>query len=514
VTSEQVPRWVETLVSRIGASSLFCPTVFVVDPTDQREKPFLFRLYERVDAALFNVSFDAAAPVSLGPPAPRPLEELDTCDVVLDLGSRKPDVLAESARYGAWTVRRGTGDPSLFWETYCREVFVLELEVHTSSGERRLLYRSAGATDALSPRRSRSAASWTAQEAIFRSLTALATQGPAYLGSRATPVASERRAAPKNTGRAMLHHTARAFVAALGRRGRRALYEDEWFIATRPRVASGALDELTSSSKPPFVPLATPPGVSLADPFPFEKDGQTYLFCEETLAPDPKGFISYVRLDGNGRPIGATEKALDRPYHLSYPFVFRRDGVIYMIPESADNRTVELYRATRFPDEWTLERVIIDDLLAVDATLLEQPGHLWLFMTLAGMGAPATEELHVYHAKSVIGPWEPHRKNPVIADVRSARPAGRIFRHDDQLVRPAQDCSRAYGGAIVFNRIDVLTEKEYRETEIARVDPIWLPKLTGTHTYNFTGTVEALDGRRYALKPRLGSVPSLRWHRR
>jgi hypothetical protein len=46
---------------------------------------------------------------------------------------------------------------------------------------------------------------------------------------------------------------------------------------------------------------------------------------------------------------------LERSYHLSYPFIFRWGSDIFMIPETSDNRTVEVYRAVEFPGKWELE---------------------------------------------------------------------------------------------------------------------------------------------------------------
>ena len=78
--------------------------------------------------------------------------------------------------------------------------------------------------------------------------------------------------------------------------------------------------------------------------------------------------------------------------------------------------------------------------------------------------------------------------------------AGRIFERAGDLIRPAQDCSQRYGYALVFNRIDVLTDDEYRETPVGRVEPDWFPGLVATHTYNFGSDVEVIDGKR--LVPR------------
>src|SRR5438552_18843304 len=62
-----------------------------------------------------------------------------------------------------------------------------------------------------------------------------------------------------------------------------------------------------------------------------------------------------VRDGGLGEPLAV----LERPYHLSYPCVFRDGGTWYMIPESASAGTIELYRCTRFPDLWQFDRVLL-----------------------------------------------------------------------------------------------------------------------------------------------------------
>ena len=63
-----------------------------------------------------------------------------------------------------------------------------------------------------------------------------------------------------------------------------------------------------------------------------------------------------------------------------------------------------------------------------------------------------------------------------------------------KLCRPAQDCSKRYGYAIVIEEITTLDTDEYAETEVARIDPDWLDGLVGTHTFNCDGDLEVIDG--------------------
>jgi hypothetical protein len=90
--------------------------------------------------------------------------------------------------------------------------------------------------------------------------------------------------------------------------------------------------------------------------------------------------------------------------------------------------------------------------------------------------------------------------NPIISDVRRARPAGPLFVKDGFLIRPSQDCSRRYGFAVCLNRVDVLTDNDYREVPIERILPTWLRGNQGTHTFTRGSRFEAVDGRILRLR--------------
>src|SRR4029077_20650212 len=104
-----------------------------------------------------------------------------------------------------------------------------------------------------------------------------------------------------------------------------------------------------------------------------------------------------------------------------------------------------------------------------------------------------------YHAESPLGPWLPHARNPIVSDVRCARPAGRIVRPGGALLRPAKDCSRDYGWGIRWQRIEILSQKDYAETEVGAVEP-WFRGCCAVHTHDRCDGVETIDWR--AWRPR------------
>ena len=109
-------------------------------------------------------------------------------------------------------------------------------------------------------------------------------------------------------------------------------------------------------------------------------------------------------------------------------------------------------------------------------------------------GARESDELCLFFAASLAGPWLAHPRNPVVSDVRSARPAGRIFLDGGFLIRPAQDMSTPSFG-VVLNRIEVLTETEYRERPVSYLQS----PVGGTHTYDAVGAYEGIDAHRRLL---------------
>jgi len=165
-----------------------------------------------------------------------------------------------------------------------------------------------------------------------------------------------------------------------------------------------------------------------------------------------------------------------------------------MLPESVSNRTIELYRATKFPHEWQLVKALMTDIKAADTTLYLHLGRYWMFTNVAETPDSEPDNLCLFFADSPLGPWQAHRKNPIVSDVSRSRPAGGLFCNNGDLIRPSQDCSRDYGQAVWLNRITELSVNEYREVPIIRIDAGFLPGAVRTHTLSQNEDWEVRDG--------------------
>jgi hypothetical protein len=156
------------------------------------------------------------------------------------------------------------------------------------------------------------------------------------------------------------------------------------------------------------------------------------------------------------------------------------------------------------------ETVILRGRNFIDPTICEFAGHWWLWCTISDSCSDGCANLHLFHAETPLGPWQAHPSTPVVSDVRSARPGGRPFIVDGVLYRPAQDCSREYGGALTINRVDVLNTREYRETPVRHISPD-RAYPHGLHHLEINHGKVVIDGKRrlFSLRPL-----AHRWFRR
>ncbi len=237
----------------------------------------------------------------------------------------------------------------------------------------------------------------------------------------------------------------------------------------------------------------------LADPFLAHADGKTFVFVEDYSRPDGYATIGVFEPRSDASTF---RTVLDRGTHVSYPFVFREpaSGDWLMVPETAAERRVTLFRASSFPDEWHEDTVLLDGVSAYDPTILFRDGRYWLFYASGLPGSAPDDELHVAFADALRGPYTPHPRNPVKSDVLGSRPAGRLFDWNGRLIRPAQDSSHEYGYAIVFHEVTALTPTTFAEQPVDRLAPDWARGIRGTHSWDFLDDIVVTDAKR--LRPR------------
>ena len=275
---------------------------------------------------------------------------------------------------------------------------------------------------------------------------------------------------------------------------RKLFCREQWYLLLETAGDSGFMPDLQQCK--PIYPAADR---FWADPFIWPTADAHFVFVEELPFATNKGHIAVLELSRDGT-LRSARKIIEQPYHMSYPFVFQWEEVLYMLPESGENSTVELYRCEEFPHRWVLDRVLFSDLHTADATLVEHDGLWWLFMTQATAGQSINEHLYLYWADSPLGPYTLHPRCPVKSGLRGSRPAGALFHRDGCLYRPAQDCSRVYGEAVILHRVEELTKTRFREVEAGRIASAGHAEARRVHTLNVGDGVRVMDALRWIAK--------------
>lgn len=439
-----------------------------------------------------------------------PAEELDglrrfDVDVLVDLGSRKSGGgMSLVAKYGAWSFDQDDycdhAAPAGFWQVYFGwPVTTMVLQMLDKDGGRpQVLARSISGTNRLSVKLTRSSAYWNMLSLLPRKLEQLHRLGEHSFFEQAACEHAERMTT-RDCALGSPSHAQLAVHIARNIKRRSAELISRKFTLQQWILLFHVGDALPTSIQQ-FTKIVPPNDRYWADPHVIKRDGRYYVFVEEYLFKSRKGHISVLEIDSEGKR-GAAVKVLERDYHLSYPFVFEHDGTLFMVPESSAARTVELYRCVDFPTKWEFVRYLLNDVFAVDSTLLRHDGKWWLFSNVVeNRGASPCDELFLFHAESLLtDQWISHPLNPVVSDVRSARPAGAIFEAAGKLYRPAQDCSVRYGYQIRINEITTLSPHDYGEAEVAAITPDSRVNITATHTLARLDRLTVID----ALQPRL-----------
>ena len=225
-----------------------------------------------------------------------------------------------------------------------------------------------------------------------------------------------------------------------------------------------------SSSFWKFKKIIPPDDKFWADPFVVSYNDEYFIFLEEFDYKLGKGHISYIKLDKSENHSNA-KKVLEKEYHLSYPYIFNYNGKLYMIPESNENNSIDLYYCEEFPEKWVFKKTLINNINAHDASLLIKDDKFWLFVNIVeNEFVSPNDELYIFYTDDLFSEkWTQHPKNPVISDVEKARSAGKLFFQNENVYRPSQNCTNYYGFGLNINRIETLTTMDYQEKTIKQL---------------------------------------------
>lgn len=420
-------------------------------------------------------------------------------DALVDTGLQINHLATSAcARYGVWSINLGDNSeyndqPPGFWEIYDgNPVTGSNVQVLRDNSHAMTIYQSYSHTATISLIRNQNMSYYKCASFIPRKMEELYNRGDKAIEpvrQIASPQLYNRESRNIPCNKELLSFFLQRYPRDIDYVSKKLLFDHQWTI----RFGFGD-SPLTIFDD--FQALVPPPNTWWADPQVVYYEGNYFIFIEELKLPrrTNHGHISVIKIDGEGKH-NAPIKVLEKPYHLSYPSVLMVNNTFYMVPETSNNRSIELYEAVDFPWKWQFKKNLMTDVLAVDSALVFKDELWWLFTNIKeNKGASINDETFLFFSDDFLsGNWEPHPLNPIISDARCARSAGGIFKWEDSLFRPSQDCSQRYGLAVNINKIIEMNKKKYKEVRNVYLKPNRDSKVGSIHTYNFCNKMTVID---------------------
>ncbi|MEK9612807.1 MAG: hypothetical protein VW080_02640 [Flavobacteriaceae bacterium] len=529
-----IPAWASKMIKIIKASE-HSEIVLIVKkkPTIKEKKSIFYRiwkmrkviffiLFQKLDSKIFKNSNDAfelkdirkiieCHEIEVHPKETKFSDiiysddikkmEQHSVDVFIRLGFRilRGEIL-NSSKYGIWSLHHGDntvnrGGPAGVWEVlenWDETGVILQILSEDLDGGF-ILDKSTSSTDKVSFCRNRNNYYWKALSMIPRKLNELYRLGEKDFFDRINkdkaPYFYHNRLFTNPTNIIVLKAFFRIYIHKLYSKLIRLFFFEQWVLLFK-------LDKLNKISTCffRFKKILPPKDRFWADPFVIEKNEKYYIFIEELIYKENKGKICVIEMDQNGN-YSSPQVVLERNYHLSYPFLFEENETLYMIPETAKNRTIELYKCIEFPTKWEFYLNIMENINAVDSTIVKKDNKYWLFCNIKeNQGASICDELFLFYSDSLFNQnWTAHPNNPIVSDVKKSRPAGNIFALNNKLYRPSQNCAKRYGYGITINEITELNEKSYQENTVQSIYPNWEKDIRATHSLSNAGKLTVID---------------------
>lgn len=249
----------------------------------------------------------------------------------------------------------------------------------------------------------------------------------------------------------------------------------------------------TGANNGNIIRIEPPRGKFWADPFLFKEGDHHYCFFEEYDYTSKKGHISVLSIENEKvTQIGC---CIEKTFHLSFPYIFRYDGHIYMCPEASASNEITIYRSQVFPLKWETHSIAMKNISAADTMIFEYEGNWWMFTNIDTSGAQDyCSALHIFHSKTPInGEWTAHILNPIMVDSRGGRNGGLII-DNGRIFRGAQvQGYDQYGQGIIVSEIVLLNEFQYEESECREFAPCRRAGIVGVHHISSTGDMTIMD---------------------
>ncbi len=222
-----------------------------------------------------------------------------------------------------------------------------------------------------------------------------------------------------------------------------------------------------------------------ADPFILDVNEKTIeVLVEEYTYSIGKGRIARISIDKKTFELLSEKIILELPTHLSFPAIIRDGKNVFIYPENSQSGANNLYKYDTINDVLTLEKCFVEEPLT-DAIIFNYKNDRFLFSTKV----PNENSNHILIYKENEEKTFELFQEYYFED-KIARNAGDILVIGNKYFRVAQNCSKVYGGGVVFQEIKFENNSFYLDN-INEITPF--KDSFALHTFNVYDNVCVID---------------------
>lgn len=220
-----------------------------------------------------------------------------------------------------------------------------------------------------------------------------------------------------------------------------------------------------------------------ADPFILDHDDDTIsVLAEEFSYSVRRGRIALLNFDRHTYSLQDYKIILDLPTHLSFPFIQRKNGKVFVCPENSESGSWNMYEYNPSSNQCLKKHPVVEKPLT-DAIITGLLGKENIFSTQ--LPNQNGNVLLMYSVGGVL-------QQELAFSTKVARNAGEWFCVDGQVYRPAQDCNNGYGRAVIIQEVTKIDDS-LEFTDIRRIESTHPKYTTGCHTFNHYNGLSVVD---------------------
>lgn len=220
-----------------------------------------------------------------------------------------------------------------------------------------------------------------------------------------------------------------------------------------------------------------------ADPFILNYDDNIIsVLAEEYNYNIRRGRIALLTFDRHTYSLQNYNIILELPTHLSFPFIQRKNGKVYICPENSASGSWNMYEYNPVSNQCLKIQTIIGRPLtdAIVTALLEKE---YVFST--SLPDQNGNTLLMYSIDGTL-------QKEITFPFKIARNAGDWFCVNERVYRPAQDCNNGYGQAVIIQEVTKINGL-LTFSDICRITSTHPKFTTGCHTFNHFNGLSVVD---------------------